>query len=66
MSKIYGTATDLLWTTRDRFVDEKMAQRIGLMTVFLINKPFSCQSIADPVRSGNVFYRYLLPRKHQG
>ena len=31
-----------------------MSQRIGLLTVFLIRKPFLCQSVADPVRSGYV------------
>ena len=31
----------------ERFADEKTAQRIGLTTVFLIRKPFLCQSIAD-------------------
>ena len=46
---------DLLQTITDRFADEKTAQRIGLLTVFLTRKPFLCQSIADPVRSGNVF-----------
>ena len=39
---------DLLRTAMDRFADEKTAQRIGLVTVFLICKPFACQSIADP------------------
>ena len=34
---------------------KKIAQRIGLMTVFLIRKPFPCQSVADPVRFSNVF-----------
>ena len=48
--KDYGTA-DLLRTATDRFVDEKIAQRI----VFLIRKPCPCQSVADPVRSSNVF-----------
>ena len=32
----------------DRFVDEKTAQRIALLTVFLIRKHFPCQSVADP------------------
>ena len=39
---------------QDRFADEKTAERIGLLTVFLIRKPFPCQSVVDPVRSGNV------------
>ena len=38
MSKIYGTAMDLpricYGLLRDRFADEKIAPRIGLMTVF--------------------------------
>ena len=46
---------DLSQSATDRFVDEKIVQRIGLMTVFLIRKPFPCQSVADPVRSGNDF-----------
>ena len=29
-------------------MDEKTAQRIGLLTVFLICKPCLCQSVADP------------------
>ena len=36
-------------------MDEKIAQRIGLLTVFFIHKPFPCQSVSDPIRSGNVF-----------
>ena len=40
--------------TLDRFADEKTAQWTGLLTVFLIRKPFPCQSVADPVRSGYV------------
>ena len=32
-------------------MDEKTGQRIGLLTVFLIRKPFLCQPVADPVRS---------------
>ena len=54
----HRSATDLLQTAtvpKDRFEDEKTAQRIGLLTVFIIRKPFLCQSVADPVRSGNVF-----------
>ena len=46
---------DFLRTATDRFADEKIAPRIGLMTVFLIRKPFPCQSIADPLGSINVF-----------
>ena len=30
------------------------AQRLGLLTVFLIHKPFLCQSVAYPVRFGYV------------
>ena len=30
----HGSATDLLWTATDMFADEKIAPRIGLMTVF--------------------------------
>ena len=29
----HGSPTDLPWTTMDRFADEKIAPRIGLMTV---------------------------------
>ena len=36
-------------------MDENTAQRIGLLTVFTIHKSFPCQSVADPVRSSNVF-----------
>ena len=32
------------------------------MTVFLIRKPFLCQSVADPVRSGNVFMDFYCRR----
>ena len=39
---------------KDRFADEKTALRIGLLTVFLICKPFPCRSVADPVKSGHV------------
>ena len=49
----------------DRFADEKIAPRTGLMTVFLIRKPCPCQSVADLVRSGNVFMDIFLPRKRQ-
>ena len=51
----YESATDLLQTAMDRCADEKIAQRIGLVTVFQSVKPFPCQSLADLVRSGNVF-----------
>ena len=51
------SATDLLQIAMDRFVKEKIAQRIGLVTVFHSVKPFPCQSLADPVRC---FYGYLL------
>ena len=51
----HRSSMDLLRTTTDMFADEKIAPRIGLMTVFLICKPCPCQFIADPVRSGNVF-----------
>ena len=33
---------------KDRFADVKTAQRIGLLSVFLIRKPFLCQSVAGP------------------
>ena len=46
---------DMLRTATDRFADEKIAPRIGLVTVFLIHKPRPCQYVANPVRSGNVF-----------
>ena len=55
---IYGCGTDLtpdvIQSTTDRFEDEKNAPRIGLVTL-LICKPCPCRSVADPVRSGNVF-----------
>ena len=59
----HGFATDLLRTATDRFTDEKPAQRIGLVTVFLIRKPFPCQSVADSVRSGNVFMDIYCRRR---
>ena len=61
MSKIYGSATDPLQISygpprrlKDRFADAKTAQRIGLLTVFLICKPFPCQSLQVRSRSGYV------------
>ena len=39
---------DLLRTATDRFVDEKIAPKVGLKTVFLICKSCPCQSVADP------------------
>ena len=53
----HRSSTDLLRTATDRFSDEKIAQRIGLMTV-LIREP--CQQIRQ------CFYGYFLPRKRQG
>ena len=50
----YGCPTERYDDRRTGLRMKKMAQRIGLMTVFLICKPFLCQSVADPVRSGYV------------
>ena len=49
---------DLLQTAMDRFVKEKIAQRIGFVTDFnpqTLSVAVCIRSIADPVRSGNVF-----------
>ena len=53
MSKIYGSAMDLLWFSyglpwcpKDRFTDEKTAQRNGLLTVF-----FNPQTLSVSIRS---------------
>ena len=60
---------------KDRFADEKSAPRIGLLTVFLIRKPFTCQSVTDPVRSGYVLGDFVgvkalrmkgMPQGHAG
>ena len=52
----HGSSADLLRNATDRFMDEKMAPRIGLMTVFLICKPFLCQSVADPSMFLRIFF----------
>ena len=57
---------------KDRFVDEKTAQRIGLLTVFFffnsqtLSVSIRSRSVADTLRSGYVFRRYLFAWKRHG
>ena len=49
----------------DRFVDEKTAQKIGLVTVKSTN-PFSVSARSRSGKIRQCFYGYLLARKCQG
>ena len=54
----HGSSSDLLQTATDRFADEKIPPRIGLMAVFnpqTLSVTVCSRSVADLVRSVNVF-----------